>query len=76
VPHSPASPTVFDTRRARTLVERLRGLILGRPLATTAAAERRLTRPGALGAFGLDALSSVANGPDEILYILLEEERL
>lgn len=45
-------------------------LLLGRPL-PTAAAEERLTRPMAIGAFGLDALSSVAYAPDEILYVLL-----
>jgi hypothetical protein len=33
--------------------------------------EERLTRPRAIGAFGLDALSSVAYAPDEILYALL-----
>lgn len=46
-------------------------LLLGRPLPTTAAAEERLSRPTAIGAFGLDALSSVAHAPDEILYVLL-----
>ncbi|HEY8692495.1 MAG TPA: APC family permease [Chloroflexota bacterium] len=46
-------------------------LLLGPPLPNTAAAHERLTRPRAMGAFGLDALSSVAYGPDEILYVLL-----
>ena len=46
-------------------------LILGRPLRTTETGHERLDRPRALGAFGLDALSSVAYGPDEILYVLL-----
>jgi amino acid transporter len=49
----------------------LQRVLIGRPLPTTAAAEERLTRPRAIGAFGLDALSSVAYGPDEILYVLL-----
>jgi len=46
-------------------------LIFGRPLRTSEGAHERLDRPRALGAFGLDALSSVAYGPDEILYVLL-----
>ena len=46
-------------------------LIFGRPLRTTEGEKERLDRPRALGAFGLDALSSVAYGPDEILYVLL-----
>jgi amino acid transporter len=48
-----------------------RKALLGRPIPTRAAGHQRLTRPRALGAFGLDALSSVAYGPDEILYVLL-----
>src|SRR5579883_1986019 len=50
---------------------RLRSLLVGRPLPTEEAAGERLTKPAALGAFGLDALSSVAYGPDEILYVLV-----
>lgn len=46
-------------------------LLLGKPLPTSAAIHERLTRPAALGAFGLDALSSVAYGPDEIVYVLI-----
>src|ERR1700730_1250572 len=46
-------------------------LLLGRPIASSASSGERLTRSSALGAFGLDALSSVAYGPDEILYVLL-----
>jgi amino acid transporter len=46
-------------------------LVFGRPLRTTEGGHERLDRPRALGAFGLDALSSVAYGPDEILYVLL-----
>ena len=45
--------------------------MLGPPLPTSAAATERLTRPRAMGAFGLDALSSVAYGPDQILYVLI-----
>jgi amino acid transporter len=48
-----------------------RRLLLGNPLSNAAASQERLTRSRALGAFGLDALSSVAYGPDEILYVLL-----
>src|SRR5579859_3084555 len=46
-------------------------LVFGRPLRTSQGDHERLDRPRAIGAFGLDALSSVAYGPDEILYVLL-----
>jgi amino acid transporter len=46
-------------------------LFFGRPLRSTEGIHERLDRPRALGAFGLDALSSVAYGPDEILYVLV-----
>jgi amino acid transporter len=46
-------------------------LFFGRPLRTREGGHERLDRPRAIGAFGLDALSSVAYGPDEILYVLL-----
>src|ERR1700732_3243797 len=45
--------------------------LLGRPLRTSALQHERLSKTAAIGAFGLDALSSVAYGPDEILYVLL-----
>src|ERR1700692_3009508 len=45
--------------------------LLGRPLPRSAQPHERLTKTAAIGAFGLDALSSVAYGPDEILYVLL-----
>jgi amino acid transporter len=54
-----------------SVIDRLRDVLIGPPLPSSAAAQERLTRPRALGAFGLDALSSVAYGPDEILYVLL-----
>lgn len=53
------------------LTARLRTLFLGRPLPSSEAGHQRLGRSRALGAFGLDALSSVAYGPDEILYVLI-----
>ncbi len=53
------------------MMEGVQRVLLGRPLPTTEAEHERLSRPGALGAFGLDALSSVAYGPDEILYVLI-----
>ncbi len=53
------------------MIEGVQRLLLGRPLPTAEAERERLNRPGALGAFGLDALSSVAYGPDEILYVLV-----
>src|SRR5260370_6220789 len=46
-------------------------LVFGRPLRSSEGEHERLDRPAAIGAFGLDALSSVAYGPDEILYVLL-----
>src|ERR1700726_517967 len=45
--------------------------LLGRPLRSSEQRRERLTKTAATGAFGLDALSSVAYGPDEILYVLL-----
>ena len=45
--------------------------LLGRPLPSSAQQHERLTKTAAIGAFGLDALSSVAYGPDEILYVLV-----
>jgi amino acid transporter len=45
--------------------------LLGRPLRSSALQHERLTKTAAIGALGLDALSSVAYGPDEILYVLL-----
>jgi amino acid transporter len=53
------------------VIRSLQRLVLGQPLPTSQALHERLSRPRALGAFGLDALSSVAYGPDEILYVLL-----
>ncbi len=46
-------------------------LLVGRGLTTSEAGQERLSRIQGIGAFGLDALSSVAYGPDEILYVLL-----
>src|SRR5579862_6967812 len=46
-------------------------LLFGPPIPTSAAEGQRLNRTRAIGAFGLDALSSVAYGPDEILYVLV-----
>jgi amino acid transporter len=57
--------------RGPAVIAGLRRTLLGRPLPTSASADERLTRPRAMGAFGLDALSSVAYGPDEILYVLI-----
>src|ERR1700730_15201923 len=45
-------------------------LAFGRPLRTSEGDHQRLDRPRAIGAFGTDALASVAYGPDEILYVL------
>ena len=56
---------------AQIMIRAVRRIVLGQPLPTTAATRERLTRPRAIGAFGLDALSSVAYGPDEILYVLI-----
>lgn len=53
------------------MIDALRRSVLGRPLPTSASKGERLSIPRAMGAFGLDALSSVAYGPDEILYVLL-----
>src|SRR5579872_2729668 len=65
-PHDP--PGCGDNAPSMMLVRRA---LLGRPIASSAQAGERLSNPAAIGAFGLDALSSVAYGPDEILYVLL-----
>jgi amino acid transporter len=46
-------------------------LLLGRPLPTEASKHERLSRPAAIAAFGLDALSSIAYAPQEILFVLV-----
>ncbi len=46
-------------------------VLLGRPLPTEASKHERLSRPAAIAAFGLDALSSIAYAPQEILFVLV-----
>ncbi|HEY7063491.1 MAG TPA: APC family permease [Chloroflexota bacterium] len=46
-------------------------VLLGRPLPTEASKHERLGRPAAIAAFGLDALSSIAYAPQEILFVLV-----
>src|ERR687883_628611 len=53
------------------MVGKVQRLVLGRPLRSVEAQDERLSQSRALGAFGLDALSSVAYGPNEILYVLI-----
>jgi amino acid transporter len=53
------------------MVGKVQRLLLGRPLRSVEAQDERLSQSRALGAFGLDALSSVAYGPNEILYVLI-----
>jgi amino acid transporter len=53
------------------MIGSVRGLLIGRPLPTVAGRRERLGISRGIGAFGLDALSSVAYGPDEILYVLI-----
>ena len=53
------------------MVGKVQRLLLGRPLRSKEAQDERLSQSRALGAFGLDALSSVAYGPNEIFYVLV-----
>src|SRR5438045_6595055 len=53
------------------MVEDVRRRLWGGRSRTWEAHDQRLNKRRALGAFGLDALSSVAYGPDEILYVLI-----
>jgi amino acid transporter len=46
-------------------------VLLGPPLPTQASQHERLGRPAAIAAFGLDALSSIAYAPQEILFVLV-----
>jgi len=52
-------------------VSKVRQALLGRPLPTEATAQERLSRSAAIAAFGLDALSSIAYAPQEILFVLV-----
>jgi amino acid transporter len=49
----------------------IKRVLLGRPLPTSATTHERLSRPAAIAAFGLDALSSIAYAPQEILFVLV-----
>jgi amino acid transporter len=49
----------------------IKQVLLGRPLPTSATTLERLSRPAAIAAFGLDALSSIAYAPQEILFVLV-----
>ncbi|MFL5778869.1 MAG: APC family permease [Chloroflexota bacterium] len=82
-PHSPyfryAGPGVLiakeaasapTTRRGRALA-RLRGAIIGRPLASEAEIEERLSKKKALAIFSSDAISSSAYATEEILRVLV-----
>jgi amino acid transporter len=53
------------------MIGSVRRLLIGQPLPTVAGRRERLGISRGIGAFGLDALSSVAYGPDEILYVLI-----
>jgi amino acid transporter len=53
------------------MVSSVRRLLFGNRLPTAAGRHQRIGISRAIGAFGLDALSSVAYGPDEILYVLI-----
>src|ERR671933_2561807 len=53
------------------MVGKVQRLLLGPPLRSVQAQDERWSQSRALGAFGIDALSSVAYGPDEILYVLI-----
>jgi amino acid transporter len=49
----------------------IKQVLLGQPLPTSATTLERLSRPAAIAAFGLDALSSIAYAPQEILFVLV-----
>jgi amino acid transporter len=53
------------------MIGSVRRFLIGQPLPTVAGRRERLGISRGIGAFGLDALSSVAYGPDEILYVLI-----
>ena len=53
------------------MIRSVQRAILGAPLPTIAGEHERLSRPAALASFGLDALSSVAYAPQEILFVLV-----
>jgi amino acid transporter len=53
------------------MVSSVKRFLLGQPLPTAASSHERLSRPAAIAAFGLDALSSIAYAPQEILFVLV-----
>ncbi|GAA4726980.1 APC family permease [Brevibacillus fulvus] len=53
------------------MVEKLKRLLIGRPMKSTALAEEKLTKLKALAVLSSDALSSVAYGTEQILIVLM-----
>ena len=53
----------------RTMLDSLKRLFVGRPLATSEEEHQRLTKPVALAVFSSDAISSTAYATEEILFV-------
>ncbi|ADU50939.1 amino acid transporter [Thermaerobacter marianensis DSM 12885] len=67
-----AKPTTHGWRApAPVLIRRVKRVLLGRPKRTDEALHERLPVPIGLAVFFSDALSSVAYGPEEVLYVLM-----
>lgn len=65
-----SEPTVPETKFGRYF-QRLRQILIGRPLETSQAIHQRLSKVQALAVFSSDALSSTAYATEEILLILV-----
>jgi amino acid transporter len=64
-------PAAFPETRLGQVLTRVKRVVLGPPLPTTAIAEERMSKPVALAVLGSDLLSSVAYGPEAMLAVLV-----
>ena len=64
-----ADPVVAEVKRG-AMLEVLKRVFVGRPLASTQMEEQRLTKTIALAVFSSDALSSTAYATEEILFVV------
>ncbi len=59
-----------STRRERKLLDTVKRLLVGRPLATSEQEHQRLSKTIALAVFSSDAISSTAYATEEILFVI------
>ncbi|OWY61065.1 hypothetical protein B7486_65800, partial [cyanobacterium TDX16] len=61
---------VVPRRGPPPVLQTLKRLVIGKPLASSAEGEQRLGKPVALAVFASDAISSTAYATEEILLVL------